>query len=369
MKSSSLKISICIPQYNRIDYLIQSLRIIEWQTYANIEIVVSDDCSTDETVDKIKAIQPTYRFPLTFHRNEKNIGYDANYRKCIELATGEYCLVIGNDDSVKERDDIQYLVDFLQQHDLPEIGFCNYVEDYDRNRIIARAPGTGLIGSGYDVALKQYSCFSFVGGLIYKRSEFQKFNTSKHDGSIYAQMYLGCLMIASGCNLFSIERPLVVKDLKGDESLRKSYKDVVARKWKDHRKVDGGLPSVINVLLSAFRDANVLSQRIVYSIFKRIYTITYAYWLLDYRTLGAYPESVGMMRGLLPTANKNYKMLNMVNRVRIFFYYSASSIIGLTMPLFIYRRLKYKMYNYYKKGGASLQNKNGQSARQILSAE
>src|SRR5206468_12579084 len=102
---------------------------------------------------------------------------------------------------------------------------------------------------------------------IYKKSAFTRFNTSKHDGSIFAQLYLGCLMIANGCRLFSIEKPLVVKDLKGDESLRKSYRDVIVRDWKQYRKVDGGIPSVINVLISGFRDAGVLTQKIIYKIF------------------------------------------------------------------------------------------------------
>ena len=44
-----MKISICIPQYNRINYLLKSLSIIERQLYPDIEIVISDDCSTDDT--------------------------------------------------------------------------------------------------------------------------------------------------------------------------------------------------------------------------------------------------------------------------------------------------------------------------------
>jgi glycosyltransferase involved in cell wall biosynthesis len=38
-----MKISICIPHYNRIEYLLKSLKIIEQQSYKNVEIVISDD--------------------------------------------------------------------------------------------------------------------------------------------------------------------------------------------------------------------------------------------------------------------------------------------------------------------------------------
>jgi len=346
-----MKISICIPQYNRIDYLLKSLEIIRSQTYGDIEIVISDDCSTDSTERQIRALIPSYTFPIIYHRNEKNLGYDANYRKSIELATGEYVIVIGNDDSIYGDDSIEYLAAFLQNNNLPEIGFSNFVEDINPGEVISRANTTSVLGTGYEVALRNYSCFSFVGGLIYKKSTFQQFNTSKHDGSIFAQLYLGCLMIAKGCRLFSIEKPLVLKDLKGDESLRKSYRDVIARTWKQYKKVDGGIPSVVNVLISAFRDAGVLTQKIIYKIFRRIYTITFPHWLMDYRSNGAFPEAVGLIAGLKPTNNQNFSLLNAVNRTRIYTYYIVYSGIGLTMPVFLFRKLKNRLYKYFKKNG------------------
>jgi glycosyltransferase involved in cell wall biosynthesis len=346
-----MRISICIPQYNRINFLLKSLAIIEQQSYPDIEVVVSDDCSSDNTEQEIRSLMQRYRYPIIYHRNEKNLGYDANYRKCIELGTGDYCLVIGNDDSVNDVHDIQYLVDFLNQHDKPEIGFCNFVEDHDRSIVIPRAGSTGVLGTGTEVAVRNYSCFSFVGGLIYKKSAFDQFNTSKHDGSIYAQMYLGCLMIASGCRLFSIERPLVVKDLAGDEQERKSYREVIAKKWKDHHVVDGGLPSVINVLISAFRDAGVLTQDIIYKIFKRVYTVTYPFWLIDYRTNGALPEAAGLLRGMRPGRNKNVELLSGLNRPRLYFYYMTYSAIGLLTPIFLYKKLKHRIYKFFKKKG------------------
>src|SRR4249919_2253033 len=103
-----MKISICIPQYNRIDYLLKSLRMIEEQTYPDIEIVVSDDCSTDDTEEQIKRFKPQCKYPIVYHRNTVNVGYDANYRKCIELASGDYAIVIGNDDSIIPNSSIEY---------------------------------------------------------------------------------------------------------------------------------------------------------------------------------------------------------------------------------------------------------------------
>jgi glycosyltransferase involved in cell wall biosynthesis len=124
-----MKISICIPQYNRINYLLRSLDIIKEQSYADIEIVISDDCSTDDTASRIAQLQQHYKYPIVFERNEKNMGYDRNYRKCIEMASGEYAFVIGNDDSINGADSISYLVTFLTENNFPDIGYCNMIEE------------------------------------------------------------------------------------------------------------------------------------------------------------------------------------------------------------------------------------------------
>ncbi len=42
-------ISICIPHYNRAQYLIKVLDSINEQTYKNIEVIISDDCSSDDS--------------------------------------------------------------------------------------------------------------------------------------------------------------------------------------------------------------------------------------------------------------------------------------------------------------------------------
>ncbi len=344
-----MKISVCIPQYNRIAYLLRSLKQIEEQQYENIEVVVSDDGSTDNTAEAIRDLQKHYRYPLIFHTNEKNLGYDRNYRKCIELASGDYCIVIGNDDTLYQPDAINILVEFLEKNDYPELGFSNFVEDNDPGVVVQRASQTQVLGSGKYAALQNYSCFSFVGGLIYKKTAFDQYNTDKHDGSIFAQMYLGCLMVASGCRLFSIREPLILKDLYMDGKFRSSYKDRLAKKWKDYKVVDGGIPSVMNVLISAFRDANVLDQDTIKKIFRRVYTITLPHWILDYKSNDAFPEAIGIIVGLSPFRNKNFSLLNFFNKVSVFIRYVFFSFLALIAPSFLFKKYKNRLYKFFKR--------------------
>lgn len=344
-----MKISICFPQYNRIEYLLKSLHYISQQTYENLEVVVSDDCSTDDTEARIKALQPVYRYPLIFKRNEQNQGYDRNYRQSIELATGEYCFILGNDDTLSEPPAMEYLAGFLQAQNYPDVGFCNYFEEQDPALVYRRANITGVLGTGYEVAMKNYSCFSFVAGLIYKRASFMRFNTPVYDGSVFAQLSLGCLMIAKGCNLFSIEKPLVMKDLLIKNLRTIGYRDTLAKTWKEYKKVDAGMPSVINSLIRAFRDAGVLNQSIIYRIHRKIYGLTYPHWLLDYRSNKAYPEAVGLSKGMKPSGIVTYPLLSAWNKTRINLLYYTSTVFGLTAPVYLYNKLKVRVYAFLKK--------------------
>ena len=345
----NMKISICVPQYNRINYLLRSLSIIENQTYDNIEIIISDDCSTDDTEQKIKDLSTRYKYPIIFSKNDVNQGYDRNYRKCIELATGDYAFVIGNDDSIYGDNSIEFLANFIKQNNYPDVGFCNMIEERSENLLIQRAQKTEVIGYGPDISMKYYSCFSFVGGLIYKKSTFDHYNTDKYDGSIYAQMYLGVLMVASGCTLFSLKEPLVLKDLLLDGKFRNSYRDRIAKKWNDYKIVDGGLPSVMNVLINALKDSNTISQSRILYIFKRMYTVTYPHWILDYKENNAIPEAVGLIVGMHPKRNLNFDLLSSGNKIIISLLYLLSSFLGMIMPVFIFAKIKPSLYNFFKK--------------------
>ncbi|MEO5995902.1 MAG: glycosyltransferase family 2 protein [Chitinophagaceae bacterium] len=344
-----MKVSICIPQYNRIQFLLLSLERIANQTYENIEISISDDCSTDDTEAKIKNLQQYYRFPIIYSRNQVNCGYDRNYRKSIEIATGDYCMLIGNDDTLYDSNTVAYLVDFLQKNNLPEIGFCNYVEHNNPGVVIARAAQTGVLGTGNDVAMKNYSNFSFVGGIIYNRPAFLKYNTGKFDGSVFAQMYLGVLMVAGGNRLFSIKEPMVLKDLRIEGKMSNSYRDTLARNWKDYKVVNAGLPSVMNVLINGFRDAGTLNQQMTYRIFKKIYTITFPFWILDYKSNKAFPEAIGLIAGLHPLKNENFKSLSLANRIRIYSFYIVCSSLSIVTPVTFFNKFKTKIYNYLKR--------------------
>lgn len=106
-------LSICIPTYNRKDCLIQCLdSIVHQAIFSDIEVVISDNASSDGT-DKIIG-QYTTKYPnIVYSRNEENIGFDRNMLKVVSLASGKYCLFIGDDDAFFD-ESLENIVDILR---------------------------------------------------------------------------------------------------------------------------------------------------------------------------------------------------------------------------------------------------------------
>ena len=89
--------------YNRSQYLRKSLRSALQQVGNDplVEVLVSDNASTDETRTLVKEQQKRYK-NLRYFCNEKNIGAEGNIHKAIERSCGEYVIVAGDDDYLQD---------------------------------------------------------------------------------------------------------------------------------------------------------------------------------------------------------------------------------------------------------------------------
>lgn len=93
-------LSICIPTFNRADLLealLDNLQVECAQVIGLIEVVVSDNASTDQTQEVVRRC----RLPIVYGRNKENIGFSGNLLNVTcNLASGEYVWVLGDDDVV-----------------------------------------------------------------------------------------------------------------------------------------------------------------------------------------------------------------------------------------------------------------------------
>ncbi|MEQ8380828.1 MAG: glycosyltransferase family 2 protein [Coleofasciculus sp. A1-SPW-01] len=91
------KVSVCIPTYNRANYLIQSVKSVLSQTYKDFELIICDDGSTDETPTVVSQWNDAR---IRYIRHAKNIGRSKNMRSGFDTAQGNYFIKFDDDDAL-----------------------------------------------------------------------------------------------------------------------------------------------------------------------------------------------------------------------------------------------------------------------------
>lgn len=105
-------VSVVVLTYNQVDVVEETLKALFLQTYPCLEFVISDDCSTDGTWEKIKEWENilSAKGKVILNRQNTNMGITANYNKAFSLCTGKV-IVINEGDDISVSDRISHLVD------------------------------------------------------------------------------------------------------------------------------------------------------------------------------------------------------------------------------------------------------------------
>ncbi|MCG9793906.1 glycosyltransferase family 2 protein [Flavobacterium algicola] len=90
-------VSICIPTFNGELFILEALESVRKQTYTNLEIIISDDASTDKTLDIINQFQCETKLSIAIFQHFPT-GIGANWNNCIKKAKGEYIKFVFQDD-------------------------------------------------------------------------------------------------------------------------------------------------------------------------------------------------------------------------------------------------------------------------------
>lgn len=116
------KISVIIPSYNRANLIERSVRSVLNQTYKNIEVIVVDDGSKDNTEEIVKSINDER---LRYYKQE-NGGAAKARNNGVSLATGEYIAFHDSDDVWRE-DKLMKQMSFLKENPIYGMVYCNFM--------------------------------------------------------------------------------------------------------------------------------------------------------------------------------------------------------------------------------------------------
>ncbi len=128
------KVSVGITVFNQAQYIGEALESVLSQDYPNLEVVVSDNCSTD-TIE-LTMSRYLHDSRVKYFRNEQNIGMIANARKALyEYSSGELALHLDGDDYLIDHKYISKAVDLLEHHQLVMV-FSRIKAFYEKKNIL-----------------------------------------------------------------------------------------------------------------------------------------------------------------------------------------------------------------------------------------
>jgi glycosyltransferase involved in cell wall biosynthesis len=108
---TAMKFSVCIPNFNYARYIGLTVDTVLEQSYADLEVHVADNHSSDGSMDVLASIEDP-RF--SYHRNNRNVGFAANLARAVNGTTGDWIILLSSDDLMGP-DALQTYHDLIQQ--------------------------------------------------------------------------------------------------------------------------------------------------------------------------------------------------------------------------------------------------------------
>jgi len=159
-------VSVLVTSYNRAKYISETIDSILSQTYPYFEIIVCDNCSTDNTMEVLKKYEGNPK--IRIYQNQTNIGQFPNRNKIAGYANGEYLKYVDSDDLIYPTC-LQVMVESMKKYPEAGWGLCN---EQDRFR-----PHPFLLGPK-EAYLYHYSVMPIFErsplGTIIKKTAFDK---------------------------------------------------------------------------------------------------------------------------------------------------------------------------------------------------
>ena len=185
----SIKLSVIIPTYNRAEYLSQCLHSVLASSYENLEVIVSDNASQDDTQAVVSSFGDNR---LRYYRNDTNIGAELNILKLLEYASGDYVFCLTDDDYLSEGA-VSQILEIILRH--PNVGVIFHA----LRRLDARTgqflsdyvpyQGERVFNGGEEslvALLWEAQCFSMI---TIRRDMIDINGFRRHIGSMYPQVY------------------------------------------------------------------------------------------------------------------------------------------------------------------------------------
>ena len=189
------RLSICIRSYNRASLLAALLDFIVRQDMDDLEIVLAEDASPER--EAIRAVahaySQRYQGKLLYSENQRNLGYDANLRRLIELARGEYIVFMGNDDLMAPEAAKRITSATQRYHDVGVVlrSYSSFTTDPDQPEQVFRYfSQERFFPAGPQTIVTFFRRCVFISGMVVRRDLALACETDRFDGTLLYQQHL-----------------------------------------------------------------------------------------------------------------------------------------------------------------------------------
>ncbi len=165
------RVSVLMPTYNQANFIDASIQSAINQTYDDFELIVVDNCSTDQTAATVQKYLSDHR--VKYLKNETNIGNINNFNKAVEFAGGEYVKYLFSDDLLLPTA-LEKFVGVMDSN--PNVSLAtSYFEHFGSLAFLHKPPLDGTI-SGYE-AIKDtvITCRNWIGSpsnVMFRKADF-----------------------------------------------------------------------------------------------------------------------------------------------------------------------------------------------------
>lgn len=194
-----MNVSVCIPTYNQSQYLVQAVRSALNQTVVPAEIIVSDDCSTDDTAAVLEELVQEIPI-LKVIRKAKNLGISQNTDECLRQATGDFVVRLDSDDLLGPSY-LEKLSALLVNY--PEAAYAHAaIQEIDqrgnflKQRVLARQSGFQASNEALLAAKKGYRVAANI--VMFRRSALEAVNYSTGRPNYVEDFHLSASLAAAG---------------------------------------------------------------------------------------------------------------------------------------------------------------------------
>lgn len=134
------KVSICIPTYNQVKYLRQTIDSVLNQTFTDYEIIITDDSPTDIVFDLVQEYQSKGN-NIQYYKNETPLGSPENWNEAIRRSKGEYVKIMHHDDYFTDENSLFEFVKMLDENPNSDFAFgATLIIDIKRDKSRIHCP-------------------------------------------------------------------------------------------------------------------------------------------------------------------------------------------------------------------------------------